>query len=321
MTQTTRHHHINPRFILAGFTESGKKTDRLWSFDSELSKSTRLPPKAVAWELDFYAVDAPGEPPDVVEKAFGAIEGIAAPIIREIIRTESLPSSSSGSDLGDFLTFLALMYVRDRGWRETIASVPEQVMELRLKLALSSRGRWEATRADMAKRGYEGGTYEEMLEIVDSAGFGIKIANPGPLHVQQIAFGLQLLPPLFSRRNWSLLMAQPGAGDFVSSDNPAFIAWTVPGLSHLSSPGLGYLDTEVTFALHRRIAIVGSLEDRPEKVSATKELVADINGRTARHAVRFVYGPANDFVWSDQTGRILSAADWFAWRAALKPGK
>src|SRR4051812_14555421 len=44
-----RHHYV-PCFLLAGFTPSGRKSDRLWSFDNERAKPQPRTPKAVAFE-------------------------------------------------------------------------------------------------------------------------------------------------------------------------------------------------------------------------------------------------------------------------------
>lgn len=227
MEPVARKHHYNPRVLLAGFTPTGEGSDSLWDFDATLTRPYPRTPKGVGWELDYYTVDVPGLPPDAIEGYFGRIESTAAPVLRDLIATEKLPT---GETYGNLMFFLALMYIRGPQWRQVLTSFPEAVAEMAFRMALSTPERWAAVEKAMRKAGLpeRNVTYESMVRYAEKYGYGAKLANPGPVHTQQIVEALGWLPRDLGRRNWCLLAAEDDAEDFVSSDSPLTIVWTVP---------------------------------------------------------------------------------------------
>ncbi len=303
--------------LLAGFTESGTNRGFPWVFDAVLSKPERRTPKGVAWETDYYTIDIPGEPPDFAEQVFGSIENAAAPVIREKVNKRALPARQSEA-FANLRYFLALMYVRVPRWRQLVTPIPAQMIDLALSQAFSTPERWAATQEAMKEAGYResGSSYDELKKYIEGEGVGPRIANPGPVHVQQIAGALKFLPQVLAQRNWCLLVAADSAPDFVSSDCPASLVWSPKDEAQLGSVGLGFRETEVAFAVHRRLALLGMFETIKDTFTADARFVADINWRTARYATRYVYGPEDDFTMLSRDARFLSAADWFAERKA-----
>ncbi len=139
MEQISRRHHFNPKFLLKGFTPSGKRNDLVWEFDGDRFTKNRGTTKSVAWETDFYAIEREGERPDAVETMMGEIESTAAPIVSAIIEEHEMPR---GRDFAHFLIFLALMYMRGPAWRDTLTSFHDQVSAQQFRLAASSEERW-----------------------------------------------------------------------------------------------------------------------------------------------------------------------------------
>src|ERR1700733_6371620 len=104
-----RAHHFRSQFLLAGFTHLGSKEDFLWALDRKTGRQWHTKPANVAHRKDFYRVDVPGVPPDVVESGLSKMESHSSNVIREIIRTNTIPR---GDDYVTLMNFTALMSVR-----------------------------------------------------------------------------------------------------------------------------------------------------------------------------------------------------------------
>src|SRR6266849_6470008 len=105
-----RRHHFIPQLYLAGFTDSGEKTGLLYAHDLRELKSWRAKPSNVAFERDFYRIDAPGIAADEIEKVFWELEGEAARVFKKIIELGRLPARRK--DYGILMHFMAQVYVR-----------------------------------------------------------------------------------------------------------------------------------------------------------------------------------------------------------------
>ncbi len=128
---------------------------------------------------------------------------------------------------------------------------------------------------------------------------------------------LNWLPELLLRRHWGLVLAALSAPDFITGDSPTSIQWTDPQMEGHGGAGLGYRDTEVAIALHRRLAVIGRLEHVEPLQEADLITIANINGRTAGNASRYLYAASDDFVFMNRSGELLSADKWFHSRAHL----
>lgn len=316
---TARKHHYNPKMLLSGFTHSGRKTGALYQFDARYGLKSLKVPRAVAWELDYYAVNLPGHPSDIFESTFGRIESHITPLLRRISTEHRFPARRT-TDFGDLMLFLTLMHLRGPRWRELIASVEEMTANQRLRLALSTPERWEAVEDAMQRAGVPSNPvpYAEMRAFVEEHGYGVSIANPGEFHVNRIAESFRYVPELLGKRAWTVLVAENGIPDLISSDSPVTLDWTIPMPRNFGLPGLRVSDSEFAIALSRRVALVGRFEDQPDRVeSATERRLTTINGRTAGWAKRFVYAASDDFKFSYGDGPIQTSGDWFVWRRAI----
>ena len=297
-----RHHYV-PRFILAGFTPSGRHSDHLWVFDNQRLKPERRTPKAVAFEFDYYAVDIPGQPADLVEGFFGKVESLAAPIVRQMIHDRAIPT---GEDYANLMYFLGLMFGRLSPMRETLKQFHEERAHLRVKIAASSPEAYEATVRGMPPE--KRPTYEMVKKWAAEEKF-VEIANPSVLHTQAIMFGLDSgSPQLLGQRKWSLLLAKDDELPFICSDAPVSLVATDAKSRPYVPPGLIYQETDFIMPLSQTAALLGRFEGRSEVVDVGDEVVACINTRMMWSARRYIYAPTDEFKIMEPNLRIVSGS-------------
>ena len=285
-----RHHYVSC-FLLAGFTPSGKQSDQLWSFDRERNRPERRTPKAVAFERDYYAVEVPGQPADLIESFFSRVETLGARIIRDMIANRVVPT---GTDYADLMYFLGLMNGRSPAFRDALVRFKEERADLRIRIAASSRENYEA-----ALRGFPADKRKpsfESLQKVAAQEKIVTIANPSALHVQGAMFGLNSgVLDLLGNRKWSLLFAEEGGVQFVCSDNPISIRSSRAPFEHFVPPGIAYSGTDFILPIHRRAALLGRFEGRADVYDVGDEVVAAINMRTMSSARRYIFAPESEF--------------------------
>jgi hypothetical protein len=295
----SRDHHYMPSFLLAGFTLSGRKSDRLWSFDNERVKPEHRTPKAVAFERDYYTVDVPGQPPDIIESYFSRVETVAARILREMLATRAMPT---GDDFADLMLFVLLLRGRSPAIREALRRFHEDEAHLRIKIAASSPEAYETVfrnyPADRKKPRFE------MLQKVAAEERPFEIANMSGMHAQVAMLGVNDdTLALLHKRAWTLLIAN-GAVPFVCSDHPVSISDSRSPVSVLVPPGIAYRETDLLFPIHRAAALLGRFEGRAEVHVVGDDVVACVNGRTAGNARRYVFGPEPEFYVLEADGSI-----------------
>jgi hypothetical protein len=299
-TNVSRRHHYVSCFLLAGFTPSGRQSDKLWSFDRERSKPEHRTPKAVAFERDYYSVEVAGQLDDRAELYFALVETIAAPIIRDMIANRVMPT---GTDCANLMYFLGLMNGRSPAFRDTLVRFHEELAHNHVKLLASSRQNYE-----IGLRGFPADKKKPTFEMIQKWAAEekfVEIANPSVLHLQGM-FGLDDgLVDLLGSRKWSLLFAAEGGVQFVCSDNPISIRSTQAPFERFIPPGVAYLGTDFILPIHRRVALLGRFEGRAEVHDVGDEVVATINTRTMRSARRFIFAPEREFYVMEPDGTIV----------------
>jgi hypothetical protein len=293
--------------MLGGFTPSGRQSDALWSFDNERAMPESRTPKAVAFETDFYAVDVPGQPPDLIESYFGKVETRAAKIIRKMIADRVVPA---GDDFGHLMFFLALMFVRAPAFRKLVMGFIEESMHLAVKIAASSPENYEAAIRGMPAD-KQRPTFEMMQKWASEDEF-VKIANESAMHAQLTMLGLKRGgPQLLGQRNWSLLFAASDDVQFVCSDNPISLVASKSAAMPYIARGIAYPETDFILPIHRTAALLGRFEGRSEVHVVDDAVVACVNGRTVESALRYVYSPAPEFYVLDADRTLVpGSARW-----------
>jgi hypothetical protein len=301
-----RHHYV-PCFLLAGFTPSGRQSDQLWSFDRERIRPERRAPKAIAFERDYYAVEAPGQPSDLVETYFSQVETIAAPTIRDMIANRVIPT---GTDYANLMYFLGLMKGRSPAFRDALVRFEEERIHNLVKLLASSRENYE-----VGLRGFPADKKKPTFDMIQKWAAEekfVEVANPSVLHVQGAMLGLDgRTIDLLGNRKWSLLFAEEGDVQFLCSDNPISIRSSRAPFERFVPPGIAYRGTDFILPIHRRVALLGRFEGRSEVHDVGDEVVASINTRTMRNARRYVFASEREFYVVEPDGSIVpGSVEW-----------
>lgn len=312
VARMSRRHHFLPQFYLAGFTSSAEKDGDLWILNRDDGHRWKGNPNSVAHQRDFYRVDSvPGVTPDAFEKAFATFEGWAATTLKGILEKQELPvRGTEGFDI--LINLVALMEARVPGTRVALTKPLEMISKMILENMVITPEHFRATIKELRESGVkisEDVDYEVMKEFVQGKHYSIEI--PQGLHMQQLFEMIDILLPLLGERKWSLLIAEDGAGDFVTSDRPVSLSWTItpllPGI--FETPGFGLANTDVTFPLSKKLALLGRFEGISGRYRADQKRVATINSRTGMYCERFICSAQEDFPWLKSNGTVKGAAD------------
>jgi len=87
-----RKSHYLSRFYMAGFTPSGDRRDLLYVTSKVQGRQWQEHAEDVAHQRDLFRPDGSEFDPDVLEDGFAAIEGAVAPVLYEVIDSQTLPA-------------------------------------------------------------------------------------------------------------------------------------------------------------------------------------------------------------------------------------
>jgi Protein of unknown function (DUF4238) len=320
MENIANYHHIIPRFYLRGFTPTGNKADKLWVLNFKEKRSRPANTRSVGGQEGFYAVDTPGKPTDALEHDINReFEDPAAPIIKEIITNCALPE---GEDFAKLISFIALMYVRVEAVR--LAAAEGDALLLKQHARLYAINAPERVPAYIKALRQEGAEFPDQISADNLRTLEFdeyKVTLTQKWHIKNFLanFGnFDELVSIFARRRWTLHVSEESNVDFICSDHPVVLTWTLP-VSRFDQwhPGLAHTHTELTLPLNRRMALVGRFadckglmlcNDQPA-MPADKLVVAVINRRTLDRAWNEVYSVKKDFVWMKNDHSICEIAD------------
>jgi hypothetical protein len=97
-------------------------------------RSFWTPPANVAVEHDFHTIEAPGQPPDIVETKLAELESEISTALERIIIRSSL---SDQDDRALLFSFMALLLIKNPGMRERIGTFIGTVAMARFKMLAS----------------------------------------------------------------------------------------------------------------------------------------------------------------------------------------
>jgi len=313
-----RRHHVIPQLYLSGFTDSGEKNGLLYAHDLRELKTFRAKPSNVAFEKDFYRIDAPGVDIDEIERIFWELETEAARVFKKIIQIQMLPAKRK--DYAILMRFMAQLVMRRPNVRESLMQSHEQVMRMFARMTASlpdDQLRAQFDRLREKKPDMPEVDLAAFREFATSDDYTIEF--PQNFHIQQLLTTLlpvadETIAPLLAARHWVLWAAQDGAGHFVTTDRPVALSWTVevPPF-YENSPGFGLENTMVVFPISKRLAMYGRFDGpRGLALPANAEQVALINRVMSRSVIRFMYSTDENFRWrnvDDSIGNRLNMFD------------
>ncbi len=308
MADVARKHHFIPEFFLANFTPSGTKDDFLCVTDMKERKGYSTKPRNAGFQKDFYRMDVDGAPPDIFERIFGQLEGCAAPAVRHVLEQRALPPHPGFDHL---MELIGLLMVRVPATWERVRRAVDQTMKAAFRPYFSDP---EAVRGLIEKMRLEGAPLPEGVDYdeVDHEGLVSFVQNEDlyTLSVdkewllgQMIEASAHAQTMLFER-NWTILVAEGDAGEFICSDAPVCLTWSDPNRQD-RVPRLFEHHTEVTVPLGKGVALRGRYESgQPDVVRCDRRASAQLNTRTISSGDRFVYSSGKDFPWERNDGSI-----------------
>jgi len=146
-----RQYHYVSEFYLANFTDSGKKEGLLWVLDKEELKQWKGKPSEVGCQKNFYRIEIPDIKPNLMEEILSSYESQAAPVVKKIIDTKTLPTDN---DLTTLITMVALMALRTPHFRKIYEKPLRRMVKIISKKMLSSPNQWKEIQEEMKKNGY-----------------------------------------------------------------------------------------------------------------------------------------------------------------------
>jgi hypothetical protein len=286
-----RQHHWIPQCYLKGFARNRTKNGKLTVFDLHLEREFETIARNVGGARDFNKMEIEGASPDAIEQSLSQLETKFDKVLFQVIQNNSLPT---GDDLILLMNFVALMHVRNPRMRETWRRAQADVAEHIMDIALSSKSQWEHQIGQLRADGVEVpvASYEDMKRFHESKEYEITV--PTVRHIELEMDLLSSLIPLLLERNWTLFVAPPGSGGFVTSDNPVSLFWN-DGKRRRYPPGHGLLNTEVVCPISKELLMSGVFDGQDRVLQANVEDVARANSITISHAERQIYGSTRYF--------------------------
>ena len=124
--QIARKHHYVPQMYLSGFTD---EKGQCFAVDASTRASFRSAPEGISAKRDYNLIEAPGVPPDALEKELGNFEGVIAPGIKRIRETASF--GENGKDREDVINLITLLAVRNPRTRKDMEHLGVNVLPVR----------------------------------------------------------------------------------------------------------------------------------------------------------------------------------------------
>ena len=324
MSNTARNHHYVPQFYLKGFLDSSLPNEQLHVIDKVDRRHFVTRPRNIAAQRDFNRINMQGHAVDEIESHLAQIEGQAATVLRDIAQNATLPQNR---DMDILVVFVGILAVNNPQIRDSLINIDQEITRQMMQSAVESR---EAYESRVSELGMENPIeYEIMKAFVDSENYTINIEDPDGYYLARVFDGLDReVLPFFGVMQWSLLVAENDASDFICSDRPASLFRLVDMIPGTQSPytttsagviipnkvpqrGVPWLvNFELIVPLNPRMAIYATTPDNPSPIEyGDRMTVACINKRIMDAAARQIYCSNLDFKFLDgetmKSGRHL----------------
>lgn len=305
-------HHYIPQFYLAGFSADGTEKGELWVTDQREARQWQTSPEKAAKETDFYKVELKDNgDPNSLEKGLSEIEGLLAPVLRDIINNQSLPKGYNWEYLLNLIAIMAIRVPSFRSFSKRIAesSGIEFCRQIGREMVATPEA-WKKVEEELKSDGNDipDIEYEEMKKFIESNDYTLSVDLGQNFFAWVMINQSQDMLNSLSKRHWYLSVVAQDAPDLVCSDNPVSLSRTQITPEELqlnfSTPG-----TMLIFPLNRRMAIIGSHEGIMLPNPAPPKIVALINSVTCRNAERFIYNSSSDFIWRNHRNEICHTSD------------
>lgn len=311
-----RKQHFVPKFYLDNFTIDKKKKRQLHVLNLENGTQYTSSTKDAACERDFHTLPGGDSDAYIAEKGLQEVESAAAPILKNILRDQKIPSGEDYGTLMSFFTFLAIRTKETRNWMDDYSV---QIAKKIAQITVSRPEAWESLLESAKRDGIDASvecSYEEAREQILDFDKHFKIeVNPEASRLSHLAFifkGWEKLYPYFASRKWTLLRSKREAGLFITSDRPVSI-FGPPQDGPYPTVGYGLKNTTICVPLSSKLAMLGQFEDGGYLWEAKTEDVAELNALTVSWAGEFIYSSLPNFKVMAPDGSIgtkEAVIDW-----------
>lgn len=292
MRKHPRAHHYVPQCWLAGFTESGVNSGRLWVTDFKRKKQWQTTPANAGHCRDFYRASALD--PGAYEHLFSRIESWIAPLLNHLCAPNKFPDHA---ELKDLLYFVAVQWIRVPAFRPTLRKISKFVHKKILAKALSDPESWRKALLEAGMEPDGPGTgYEQMRKFVMEERYEISAENDW--YVFRGLLAIESIYPALLTRHWSVVRSE--RHDYIGSDNPVVLD---------GPPGklIGFKNAEVIgFPVNRQLFLLGT--KRRQKLPRPAATPAFLNTLTMINANEQIYSSAEAFQWLDENRQLRT--DW-----------
>lgn len=296
-----RRHHYTPVLYLRNFTDL---SGALHAIYLPAGNRAQTAPEALGFERDLYRPDFEELDPNVYEDIFGEFEGEAAPVIREISETRTLPTDEE--KLNILFNFIAFQSVRLPSTKRAIAAPIMHMFRIIESMLAGS------------KELYERHAKEAGIDITEhpherfKAGVGkYKMKMTTDAFVEHAMTMMDTMLPLVADRNWGVLYSDRPGEQFVITDRPVALRWSDGSPPNFYGPGHAHMKTDLTIPISASVMLVGRFEAPITGGEATREQVATLNGWTITGAQRFVATCSDDFIVEGPKS-IMTANEYIA---------
>lgn len=284
-----RAHHFISQCYLKGFTRNGSKKSKLFVVSLDELKTFETKPENVAHRRDFNRIE--GLPAGALETQLGKFETQVNRALLKIGADRTLDDTDAWIHV---LNLAALFAVRHPLQRENVRQFMEQTSKIMMEMTVATPERWASQMLKVQAAGEVPAdtdvTYEQVREFVQRGEYTLKV--PTARHID-IEFKVHdtVLRTLVARK-WTLCIAQPGVGHFMTSDAPLGLVNSDGTPSSMMRPvGHGLTGTTVFFPINRELFAVGTFEGPAGVRYMNARGVANQNAIMLAHADRELYGP------------------------------
>ncbi|SCX52980.1 DUF4238 domain-containing protein [Variovorax sp. EL159] len=281
-----RGHHFISQCYLRGFTRNGSKKSKLYVVSLAEHKTFESVPGGVAKIRDFNRAE--GLPAGEVERMLAGFEGAIATALKRICADRSLDATAAWEEV---LYLVALFAVRHPVQRQKTQATAELAAKTVLDLLTADEESWNSYQRIAREHGRIN-TEEDFFSLADGRAFaaGYTVELPTSYHIGLELMVLEHVLKTLVERKWTLCIAGPEAGNFVTSDRPVTLVHSdgaTAGPDRQLAHGIP--GTDLYFPIDRRLMAIGRFEGPSEVRTLDAESVAALNSITFANAHREVY--------------------------------
>ena len=283
--------------------------ERFRHFDKLNRRAWQSTPANSGYENNYHKIDVPGVSPMAVEDFLAnKVENEQARVLREIIKTEAMPTTQADFDV--LMNFIALSFGRGPSIRDAMAVQTDKAERLRFLEMVKDPNNVTALRA-MCATDEESEIFEEVLQsgISDD----VIVTWDRTSVVVSMLYAHETVLQAVAERKWNLFFVGDNAPDLVTSDLPvAPIPKSNPKVA-LPEYGLKVWQEPSVFTvmpLTRRIGIMGDRVVMPPVTVLSTEGVGVMNYHVTQFA-KYAFSSSAEYpIWQ---GNQLYKADAKAW--------